>query len=443
MTRWVSRLVAGVLLGALLAACTAPSLAWWPGGSPTPTTTLTATHTATPTASPTPAAPTDLRIWVTASLGPERFPEGWRLLTRAAEGWGQRRGLQVEMRLKPDWGTAGLVEALLWARVAAPEAAPDVVLAPVAVIEAARAKMTLPPLPEPLAAEALGPAGLYPFAQAAVLEHGQAFAYPLAAEAPVLAWPSHAAEDLPTTWPQWATSPVPWTWAARDPWAWSGWALYQAAGGRVGPANEPALVQPEPLAHMLEFLVQAHWNGALRTDARTWADMDALWEAYRAEPAVGVVVWSSALSRAPEGWVWARLPGPDGPAPLLMRVYAWAVVTEDPRRQAVAQQWLQQATAAEWAGPWARAAGLWPVAPAALQRGWAPAEAEPWASWLPEAQPAAPLAARAAASQALRAAIEAVLTGSTTPLEAAQQVLQHLGAEDAWPTPTVAPTPTP
>ncbi len=399
VTRWLSAGLAALAAWLVLAGCAgAARWPWEPAVSPTPVVTPTPGVSA---ASPTPTAtpPTDLRIWVAASLGPEVRPDAWKVLLRARDEFALRHGLTVEVRVKPDWGPGGLVEALVWARAAAPAAAPDLILAPVEVLEAARVKAALPDLPDPLRTGLLTGNGWYPFARAAVLEHGQPFAYPVAGEAPVLAWPRHAEAELPTTWAQWAESPVPWTWAARDPWAWSAWALYRVAGGSVGPATQPELLQLEPLADMLEFLVQARWNAALRSDAVLWHDMTALWSVHGPAGDIGLIAWSPAVLTQPDAWVAAPLPGPQGPGPLLVRVHAWAVVTTDPARQAVALDWLQRVTAAGWNGPWARAAGLWPAAPQALRQGWEPAQVEAWEPWLQDADPMPRLETSVAARQ--------------------------------------------
>ena len=417
-----------------LAACAALPPGLWPAASPPPTPMPTPSATASPTPPPTPGPPTDLRVWVAASLGPEARPDAWKVLTRALDEFALRHHLTVEVRVKAEEGAGGLVETLVWSRVVAPEAAPDVILAPVGVLEAARVKAALPRLPEALHA-GLRARETYPYAQAAAGEHDQLFAYPVAAEAPVLAWPRHAEADLPTTWAQWAQSPTPWTWAARDPWAWTAWALYQAAGGLPGPANQPALLQAEPLAEMLEFLVQARWNAGLRRDAVLWRDMDALWQAHGQDD-IGLITWSSHVTPASDAWVWAPLPGPEHPGPLTMRVYAWAVATEVPARRDLAVEWLRRVTDAGWSGPWARAAGLWPTAPDALRAGWDAPQTASWDSWFRDAKPAPPLAVRGGASQALRSATLRVLAGAQTPLDAAYQALVDLGAAEPAPTPT-------
>jgi len=436
VTRWL-RQVAGLLVVLVaLWGCTAgPTWPWAADTAIQPTATPTPTPTATP--APTATQPMDLRIWVAASLGPEARPDAWKVLTRARDEFALRHGLTVEVRVKPDHGAGGLVDALIWARAAAPAAAPDLILAPVEVLEDARVKAGLPGLPEPLHTTILTNDAGFAFARQAVLEHGQPFAYPVAAEAPVLAWPRPAEAELPTTWAQWAESPLPWTWAARDPWAWGAWALYTAADGQVGPTTQPQLLATDTLADMLEFLVQARWNGALRSDARLWHDMRALWSVHQHDD-IGMIVWSSSVLAQPTDWTWAPLPGPDKPGPLLMRVYAWAVTTDDPARRQVALDWLQRVTAPGWNGPWARAAGLWPTSSAALRQGWEPAQASAWEPWLQAARPAPPWTARAAASQALRAAVLRVLAGTHTPLDAAYQAAVDLGAAEPRPTPTPA-----
>jgi len=436
VTPWRSVWLAVGLLAALLVGCaSAPNLAGLPAAPPTPAAAQ-ASPTATQAPTPTPGPPTDLRLWVAASLGPEARPEAWKILQRARDEFALQHGVTLELRVKPDWGPGGVPEAALWARTAAPDAAPDLILAPVDVLEAARAKRRWPPL-EP--AVAVG--GWYPFAAQAVLDHDRPFAYPVAAEAPVLAWPASVEPPLPTTWEEWAASPVPWTWAARDPRAWSAWALYLAAGGRPGSVVSPRLVQAEPLAALLEFLVQARWNDALRTDARLWYDMNALWSGLQGE-GIGLVVWSAAVV-GEDGWQWGPLPGPEGPGPLMMRVYAWAVLTEDPARRDLALAWLSRVTAAGWNGPWARAAGLWPTTSAGLQQGWGAAQARAWEPWLQRAQPAPPLAVREAAAAALRRAVLQVLDGVSTPLDAAAQALLALGVPEAQATPGPTPQATP
>ena len=116
-----------------------------PVSTNTPITITTSTPTVTPTA--TPDGPRTLRIWVPPQFDPFAETEAGALLqAKLNEFVARRPGLQVEVRVKAENGTNGLINALTTTRSAAPSVMPDLVALSRANLESATAKGLLHPL---------------------------------------------------------------------------------------------------------------------------------------------------------------------------------------------------------------------------------------------------------------------------------------------------------
>ncbi len=415
--------------------------AWWlsaclaqPRVEPLPTATPSPRP---PTVTPTPTPPQDLRVWVPAPLFAETDP-AWSSLQGQARAFAATTGVQVELRRRGIYGPGGMLTLLLPAQLAAPAAVPDVALIPHDLLEALVVKADLPPLPEALAQR--GFAEGYTYARRAASLHGVAYGVPIGSETLVLAWPDSLEVTPPASWAEWLRMETPWVFPARDPYGWAYLALYHAAGGawRPQPGSAPSL-DPEALRRMLEFLVQAQWQGGLMADARTWMDFAELW---RAHPEVMQLTWSR-YPRRDLNRAWAPLPGPTGEAAPLARVYLWVILTRDGQRRALATRWVEQMSRTDWLAAWLRQLGLWPAQPPAASLGTSPAEM----SYLERAAPFPRMDLLFPIGHALSLAGQRVLEGQMTPLDAIPLAQQALGPEPTptatAPPPAATPTPSP
>jgi len=416
-------------------------LAWWlsaclaqPRVEPPPTATPSPLP---PTATPTPTPPQDLRVWVPAPLFAEADP-AWSSLQGQARAFAATTGLQVELRRRGIYGPGGILTILLPAQLAAPATIPDVALIPHDLLEALVVKADLPPLPDTLAQRVHAQNEWYAYARRAAHIRGVAYGVPMGGETLVLAWPEGSKPTPPANWAEWLRTDMPWVFPARDPYGWGYLALYSAAGGtwHPQPGNAPSL-DPEALRRMLEFLVQAQWQGSLMADARTWLDFAALW---RARPEAMQITWSRYPRREPNS-AWAPLPGLEGEAVPLARVYLWVILTRDAQRRAQAIRWIEQMSRTDWLAMWLGQLGLWPAQPPATGLGTSSSDE----TYLERAAPFPRMDLLFPLGHALSLAGQSVLEGQTTPLDAIPLAQQALGPE---PTPTAtatipAPTPTP
>ncbi len=111
------------------------------------TNTPTATPTATITPTITPGGPRILRLWVPPQFDPAAGTPASTLLQKRLDEFATRRpGLQIEVRVKAESGTSGLLNALTDTRSAAPSIMPDLVALSRADLESATAKGLLHPL---------------------------------------------------------------------------------------------------------------------------------------------------------------------------------------------------------------------------------------------------------------------------------------------------------
>ncbi len=158
------------------------------------------------------------------------------------------------------------------------------------------------------------------------------------------------------------------------------------------------------------------------------ADTEDCWEALNAGR-VGMAAvgsrrfWTSqSATLAP-----APLPTRSGRAVTLTRGWVVAVVTDDPRRQARAMEWLAWMMAPEGYGLWTQSAGYLPSTRGGLAA-WSVDEADRAVleALLEGAHAAPPQSLRDAIGPPLREAVEAVLTGQRTPAEAARRAVESL-----------------
>ena len=141
-----------ILFSALiLGACESlPPLPGIPGSEataqPTGTVSPAPGSDKTPQSPPTQPGPIPLRIWIPPEMDPEAEDKAAALFrSRLEEFVDLHEGVRLDVRIKSESGTAGLLESLSTTSAAAPLALPDLIALPNADLETAALKGLLHP----------------------------------------------------------------------------------------------------------------------------------------------------------------------------------------------------------------------------------------------------------------------------------------------------------
>ncbi len=415
-----------ILLSLILLGCV-------PAPSPTPSPSPDA-PTASPTAPlipPTPALdPNLVRVWLPRPFAPDANTAGGLVLAeQLATFQTEHPGITLDVRLKQVSGPGGLSTALTAAYNAAPTILPHLIaLSPDEVASAYRAGL-LVPLEATLADELL--ADYYPFAQAMSRVDEVSVCLPFAIDARVLAYNTQIYEAPPLTWAEVITGPLILP-AAET----SGLTLletYLALGGALASPSGQLGLDADVLAEALTFYQTAQATDVLPLSTLTYTDPEATWQVFRerrATLAVTSAQWYLAEQDRASNTAVTFLPTRTGTPYALASGWCWAMVAAlaTPEQQALAAELLRWLNAPEQLGAWSLATHVLPARAEALQQaGWSDRSHTRFAKIILEnaqPQPAAEVLARLGLP--LRQALEDMLSGQATPLEAATTAAQSL-----------------
>ncbi len=414
---------------ALLSGCDLP----WPPPMATPgTPTYTPlppapAATPTPTSLPVPAVIT-LTLWTTEAFSPTQAgPAGQILAQQVAAFETAHPDVRLEVMLKKPYGKGGLLDFLLTTAAVVPDLLPDLVFIDVDELGTAVQAGLVHPLDNLIPSD-LG-ADLYPFAREACTFDGRLYGLQFQADLDHLVYNTGQMTMPPRSWPG----------------VLSGQGLYLfPAGGQAGLVNDAFLIQylavrgqgtdspfleQNSLAAVLQFHQDGLSRGVLPATITTYHTPADCWREYLAGQAALVQVsahlYLADRSRL-EGSAAAPIPAINGPAAPIGRGWALALVTSDPARQLLAAEFLVQLMSPEINGAWNLAANYLPTRRAALAF-WDPSD--DYTLFLQQqlemarSRPAIPNYTQVAT--ALQQAVEAVLSGTATPEQAAAQAIDN------------------
>lgn len=315
-----------------------------------------------------------LTIWTTPEIAPSsEVPGGTTMMEQLAAFDNSHPDVNVFVELKTIADQGGILSYLRTGRPVAPGILPDVVLLPASQLSLAASQGLIYPLDGVVELES---EDLYAVGQDQVQVDGQNFGYPFAFEnLQHLVYRSAViTETLSTDWPTLVTNEsarmiLP----AAGP-VGAGFTLqyYRANEGTLlSEAGQP-LLQPEPLTTTLADIQLGVSSGFLDTESGNVATVEEAWQTFLNNPNYIVQTTASHfLRQASEGDEGAfraiALPGPDGPLPPVVDVWAWAVSTPDPARQAVAGELISWLTSGPNMGEWSLQGGRLPARESAFE----------------------------------------------------------------------------
>jgi len=420
--RFASALVLVVLV--LLTACTSMPASPTPySPTPTPLAPLATSQPQPPPPTAVPDTTITLTLWLPTRFLPDADNTAYQVLQRQLDDFtGTPDGTPTQIIVKQDRGPGGLLDLLRTASPVAPDVLPDIIALDNVDLETAARSGLVQPIGSLLPASLID--DLYPFAHDLGSINGELYGVLYSADLEHLA--SNAVTPLPQSWNDLLKSPQRYLFAFSNNTGVSDAVLahYLSAGGQLTDEQGNPTLDEIALRTLLETYQSAQDAGVLPGNLAELDSPDKVWSAWRG---VGTSVadlnatrYLSVETRLPDLQV-GNLPTLIQPARSLGRGWAYAIVTTDARRQAAAARLIQQLLSPQNSGEWTRAAGVLPTRAAALAQ-WD--QSDPYTTFigdqLARAHPLPSATIRNAIGPVLRKAIEDVLAGRATPVDAAR-----------------------
>jgi multiple sugar transport system substrate-binding protein len=361
-------LIAGLIFAFVLSACAGIL----PTEAPTPPTA-----TSNPQAGQTEAVEptegqsqsTDLVVWLPPQFDPAAGGLAASMLqSRIGEFAGQHPQIRVQIRVKAEEGTGGMLDSLQQAQAAAPLALPDLVLLPHTQLSAAVNAGVSHPVTNMLGSTE----SWYAFARDMAAVDGEIYAIPFAADALVAAFRPSAVESFPANWSALLESQLTLGFAAADPDAL--FAIAQLISAEPIDSNTAGSFSPsqDTLNAVLSFIETGTERGNFPFWLNQYQTQEQSWQAFT-EGRVPMVVtrMSRVLDARNVDVIGAPLPTDDGDAFALVHGWVWSVTSTQSESSQLATELAEFLTAPEFLAQWTAAAGLLPTQPASLAA-WAP-----------------------------------------------------------------------
>ena len=419
-----------ILLGLalLLAACAAPAVSTQqasPGSTQVPGTAAAESPTSPPSTAS--QGSIKLSVWLPPGFDPHGGSVAAGILQARLDEFTEKHPqVRLEVRVKAEEGTGGLLDSLLSAKAAAPLALPDLILLPHTQLSAAVASQLLFPLAG--LTETLDSDDWYPFARELSQADGTPYGLPFAADALILAYRPAAVSRVPATWQGLLIAGLELGFAAGDPEAlFTLTQLSSADSTSEGQNGEPGFGE-ETLTTVFEFFTAAHEKGVFPFWLSQYQTAEQSWQAFSEGRVPMVAAWTSRTFDNRNVDIGAApLPSPDGEPFTLVKGWAWAISTADADRAELVAELAEFLSTPEFIAQWTAAAGLLPPRHSSLSA-WAPGDKQTLASQIVETAAALPDEADLHLwGDPLAQAVVALLKQELTPVEAVQQVLSEVG----------------
>jgi ABC-type glycerol-3-phosphate transport system substrate-binding protein len=384
-------------------------------------TPLPANYTPTPLPSTSQTvSPNHITIWLPPRLAPDTTSPPGNLLTERLNAFQQTYpDIDLDIRVKDEGGPGGLMETLMAASIAAPDALPDVIALNPIDLNTATLKDLIVPLggliEEPEAPD------WYEHAIHATRFGGDFYGLPIASDAEVLVYRTAQYTSPPHSWSEILVQPSTFIFPAGDPTATFTLAQYLALGGQMTNESGRPMLDPTTLVEVLSFYGSAYHANTLPLSSLQYMTNEETWDAFRAQQASSAV--ASLNTFLIEGnfntTSATAIPTRNDLGTSFSETWSWALVTRDPARQQLAAQLLTWLIQPEFLGRWTYDLKLLPPTAAALTQWPEGPESALVSSLVTLATPKPSAEVMATFGPPLRTAIEAVLVNGATPSSAA------------------------
>jgi ABC-type glycerol-3-phosphate transport system substrate-binding protein len=371
-----------------------------------------------------------LTIWTTESFSPTQAITSGQVLAQAVESFeAGHPETRVEFILKKPYGKGGILDFLLTTEAVVPALLPDLVLVDVDELDTAIQAGIAQPLDDLISPDLV--TDLYPFSRAASTFDGQLYGLQFQADLDHLAYNAGQLTVPPRSWPGVLSNPGPYAFpAGGQAGLVNDGFLTQYLAVRPWPANgdpDGTFLEFDSLTAVLQYYQDGVSRGVFPTDILNYHSTDDSWRVYLAGDAtlthVSAHDYLVDRDQLPST-AMAPIPAINGPGAPISRGWALALIASDPTRQSLAVEFMTQLMSPQTNADWNKAAGYLPTRQAALAL-WDEEDSYTrfTSQQLETAQPRPRLENYTQVAAALQEAVEAIISGSATPEEAAAQAI--------------------
>jgi multiple sugar transport system substrate-binding protein len=378
--------------------------------------------TASPTTDETSSV---LTLWLPPQFDPDAgTPAGGLLKARLQAFVDDHPGLQLDVRLKALEGPGGMLDALVTAGAAAPQALPDLAALPRPILEKAALKGLVYSFDG--LTTILSQSDWYGYARDLARLQQSTFGVPFAGDALVFLYQPIEGKEPPRTWGRLLEYPGTWGFAAADPEALFTLGGYQGLGGTVQDVQGRPALDGEILSDVLTFYINALQAGQVSDRLAQFETQDQVWKAYQEGQFPMAVTWATNVLPTQKGSL-LPLPTQSGTAYTLATGWCWALASPQSEKRALGAELAEFLVEEDFLAGWSEAAGFLPPRAGALD-GWQSAARRDLAVELSETAHLVPSSdILSSLGPALQRAVLQVLRQELTASEAAQIAAQSLG----------------
>jgi len=371
----------------------------------------------------------ELVLWTPEFFDPDGEGEANALLATTYANFEEMHSdVRLEVQTKAEFGSASLYNYIRSASQVAPSILPDIVLIDTQQMWQVADLGLLTPFPPE---ERVGGADMYPFALDAVAYNGLTYGVPYAADVTHLAYRQRITtpEEFspPTTWVELLALDEPYIFPAGGRSGLSNNALllqYVSAGGQLTEDGE--ISNAEALTEVFTFFETGVRQGVIPQGVTEYSSLSAVWVVFaNAEVGFANVSAHRYLSERESGsqLQFSPIPTRFGSLMTIGRVWAFAILTQDPEQHALAVTFIEHLLEPTTQGNWSQQAHWLPTRQSAMAV-WQDGQAyHAFLQRLLDVAVAVPNgAAFADLSARLHVAQLAVLNGEMTPQEAVASV---------------------
>lgn len=334
---------------------------------PAPTLTATSPSTEEPILD-TPSPPTYLLLWVPPEFDPANGTRAGRLLQTRLDEFAERRGVDIEVRVKALNGSGSLIDSLSAANAAAPLALPDLVLLPHDLLETAALKGLLIPMDEMIAP--LEESDWYEYARQLAAVQNINYGLPFAGDALLLLYRPVVVTEPPHNWASALEIATPMIFPAADAQASFTLAQYLASGGQLQDDEGRPILDTDALTSVLTFFQDGNTTGLMPSWITELTTDDEAMSAYGENSGDMVITWISRyLNELPVDTAAESIPTPSGSLNTLAHGWVWALSNPQVQRHPLSVELAEFLTHGDFLTRWSPAAGLLPPRSSALS-GW-------------------------------------------------------------------------
>lgn len=334
--------------------------------TPIPVSLQTATSTPAPirtqqstTLQPEPAvaAPQILRVWLPPQFNPNANNPAAALLKKRLNTFeADHPGIEIDVRIKSESGTADLLTSLAVTSMAAPAALPDLIALPRQSLEVASQKGLIQPLD--ISKELQGPEW-YPYSRELADIDGTPFGLPFAGDAlvmvyrPELVWIKN--------WNDILLSDGQLEFAGADAQSEVALSLYASAGGELTDAQGNPTLDQDILINVLGLFSKGRGVSLFPDSVKNISDDDQVLQEYRTRKTDMAVFHYSKFRASQDGLYQPLMSLIDAQHYTFANGWMWALTGQSPEQQKLAMELADYLTQDEFLAPWTQEAGYLPI----------------------------------------------------------------------------------